>query len=190
MARRILSLLRTYDAQVFASFIPKCARPPDGYELHHFLRKDHVFLLANFHHFLDERREHGLLVMDETDRTDDKRFVRRLHDYFILTQAGRERANWIVPEPLFVSSDMTVGVQAADLVLYCINQGFRPNTWGFDGPSREEVGRLSARDLFDLQYSGEGYRDGQPFVVKGIAYVPDPYERRNKKGGKTDGTTS
>ena len=60
---------------------------------------------------------HGVLVMDETDKREDRRFVARMEGYFTTT--------WIVPTPFFVSSDMAYAVQAADLCIYCVNWGFR-----------------------------------------------------------------
>ena len=34
------------------------------------------------------------------------------------------------------------------------------------------------RVLADLQYRGQGYRDGREFDTYGIVYVTDPYEPR------------
>ena len=38
---------------------------------------------------------------------------------------GRHRASRIIPEPFFAHSDLTTGVQIADLVAYVISWGFR-----------------------------------------------------------------
>ena len=35
--------------------------------------------------------------------------------------------------------------------------------------------------LRKLQFTGQGYRDGQVFDTFGVVYVPDPYERRAQK---------
>ena len=83
-----------------------------------------VFLLERFFYFLEAKREHGVLVMDETDKHEDRRFVARMEEYFTKTATGRYRTAWIVPTPFFVSSDMAYAVQAADLCIYCINWGF------------------------------------------------------------------
>lgn len=149
-----------------------------GFQYEHFLRKDHVFLLERYFYFLQEKGEHGLLVMDETEKSQDRRFVSHLQDYFAKTQPGRERTEWIVPMPLFVSSDMSVGVQAADIVLYCINWGFRRTTWGLDGEVRSEISQRFGAILNELQFRGFGKRDGNSFPTYGIVYVPDPYQSR------------
>ena len=32
--------------------------------------------------FLEKKQEHGLLVMDQSDKTEDRRFLNRIRDYF------------------------------------------------------------------------------------------------------------
>lgn len=184
MAKQIMLLLKRHDAKIFASIIPKGVRPPKDYAYDHFLRKDHVFLFERFYYFLRDQGQHGLVVMDQTEKTADSGFVDRLQSYFLKTQAGRERTEWIVPSPLFVSSDMSVGVQAADLVLYCINWGFRIPVWGFEGPVRAEIADGFRHSLHDLQFHGHGSRNGQRFESYGIFYLPDPYQARPVEGGR------
>jgi hypothetical protein len=70
--------------------------------------------------------------MDGTDKTLDRKFVRQLESYFIKTNTGRYRSQWIVPTPFFVSSDMAYPVQAADLCIYCVNWAFRLPTQGMN----------------------------------------------------------
>jgi len=77
--------------------VPSSVIKPDTYEAAEFLRKEQVFLLERYFYFLESRQGHGLLVMDEVDKTEDRRFVRRLESYFTKTQTGRYRAAWIVP---------------------------------------------------------------------------------------------
>ena len=107
LARGVFELLIQHDAKLFAAAIPRGTKPPDGFLQTSYLRKDHVFLFERFFYFLEERHEHGLLVMNESDKTKDRRFVSRMHDYFIKTQVGRQRSYWIIPAPLFVSSEMS-----------------------------------------------------------------------------------
>ena len=120
--------------------------------------------------------------MDETDKQLDKRFVSRMgKNDFTKTAVGRNRSYWIVPVPLFVSSDMTYAVQAADLCLYCINWGFRPRSWPSDLETRREIASDFGPKLNRLQWEGDGYRDGTVFRTKGIVLVPDPYEQRARR---------
>jgi hypothetical protein len=137
-----------------------------------------VFLLERFFYFLEEKQEHGILVMDEVEKREDRRFVSRLQSYFRRTQTGRYRTSWIVPSPLFVASDMTFPVQAADLCIYCINWGFRLPGLGMSEPVRQEIADEFGPWLNRLQFSGEGHRDGEVYRSYGIVYVPDPYTAR------------
>lgn len=178
MATGIFELLRDHGAKLFAAAIPCSIGKPGTHEAEEFLRKDQVFLLERYFYHLEQERQHGLLVMDEVDKTDDRRFVRRLQAYFRRTQTGRYRSSWIVPTPFFVSSDMTYPVQAADLTIYCVNWGFRLPTRGMDAPVRREIAEDFGRWLAQLQFRGQGHKEGEVYDSYGIVFVPDPYEPR------------
>jgi len=178
MARGILQLLFDHGAVLLAAAIPRSVRKPPSAEADEYLRKDQVFLLERFFYFLETEREHGILVMDEVDKTEDRRFVARLQAYFTKTANGRYRTTWIVPTPFFVASDMTYAIQAADVCIYCINWGFRLAAIGMDAPARNEIAGEFGPWLSRLQFRGQGYRDGEVFESFGIIYVPDPYSAR------------
>ena len=131
IARGLFQTLADRQAVLFAVAIPRATTKPDTYEAEEYLRKDQVFLLERFFYFLEEETQHGLIVMDEVEKTADRHFVRRLHRYFAQTATGRYRSHWIVPSPFFVASDMASPVQAADLCIYCINWGFGSRPWGW-----------------------------------------------------------
>lgn len=178
MARGAFDLMLGHDAQLFAALIPRGTKPPKSFQFEDYLRKDQVFLFERFFYFLEAQKEHGLLVMDASDKSLDRAFVRRLEAYFKNTAIGRNRSYWIVPSPLFVASDMSYAVQAADLCLYSINWGFRLNFWGDHHATRQEISDEFAPKIKRLQWSGQGYRDGQTYPSYGIVMVPDPYEGR------------
>lgn len=184
MARGMFQLLRDHNAKLFAAAIPQRVARPDTFEVEGYLRKDQVFLLERFYYFLESEREHGLLVMDEVDKSADRRFVRRLESYFTRTQTGRYRTTWIVPTPFFVSSDMTYPVQAADLAIYCVNWGFRLPSRGMDKQVRSEIADEFGPWLNQLQFQGEGYREGAVYSSFGIVFVPDPYTPRGEEKKK------
>ena len=166
-------MLKSHDTRLFAAIIPKVAKPHTAST--EFLRKDQVFLLERFFYFLEEQREMGLLVMDGTEKRADRGFARRMERYFKLTQKGRQRTQWIVPVPFFVESDMTYGVQIADLCIYCLNWGFRlPN---MSEPIRAEIEPFCWL-MEHLLWHGQGYGDGKTFATHGVFYVPDPYMAR------------
>lgn len=178
MVRGVMQILVEHNASLFASAIPRGVLKPPTYKAEEYLRKDHVFLLERFYYFLDSKKEHGLLVMDEEEKTMDRKFVRKIERYFRQTATGRYRTTWIVPMPLFVSSDMVYPVQAADLCIYCINWGFRLPRLGMDAKTRPEIVREFRPWLEQLQFRGEGARDGDVFDTYGIVLVLDPYESR------------
>lgn len=180
MATGVFELLGTYEATVFAAAIPRDVVRPDTFTVDEYLRKDHVFLLERYYYFLEQRQQHGLLIMDEVEKTADRRFVRRLQAYFRKTRPGRYRSAWIVPAPFFVSSDMVYPVQAADLAIYCINWGFRLPSRGMDAPVRRKIADRFGPWLQRLQFRGEGQRDGVVFESYGIAFVRDPYVAREE----------
>ena len=175
MARGTFQLLDDHGAVLFAVAIPRRVKKPATEDVEDYLRKDHVFLLERFFYYLEAQQEHGILVMDEADKTEDRRFVRRMERYFTKTDNGRYRTTWIVPTPFFVASDLTYAVQAADLCIYCVNWGFRLPALGMTAHSREEIESLFGPWLGRLQFRGQGYRDGTVFVTFGIAFVPNPY---------------
>ena len=117
MARETVGLLKRFEAVLLASAIPRGVVKPPDYRFDDYLRKDVVFLLERFFYFLEAKQEHGVLVMDETEKHEDRRFVARVEEYFTKTATGRQRTAWIVPTPFFVSSDMAYAVQAADLCI-------------------------------------------------------------------------
>ena len=178
MAHGLFQLLFVHQAVLIAAAIPRTIRKPDTSEAEEYLRKDHVFLLERFFYLLEAKTEHGILVMDEQDKTEDRRFVQRMERYFTKTAPGRYRTTWIVPTPFFVSSDMTYAVQAADLCIYCVNWGFRLPAIGMDAEQRDEIAGEFGVWLNRLQFHGQGYRDGQVFESYGIVYVSNPYTAR------------
>lgn len=180
MVRGMFQVLQDLDATIFAAAIPRGTRKPNTPEARSYLRKDLVYLLQRYFDFLESRQEHGLLVLDEVEKSEDRRFVRRLERYFTKTQTGRYRSTWIVPSPFFVASDMAYPVQVADMLIYCINWSFRLPTRGMDAPTREDLSGEFGPWINRLQFRGQGYRDGETFEEFGIVFVPDPYAGRQE----------
>lgn len=178
LSRSIFQALHAHDAMLFASAIPTSTVKPDSFEAAEYLRKDHVFLLERFFYALESKQKHGILVFDQVDNGADQRFVRQMERYFTKTQTGVYRSAWIVPVPLFVSSDMSTMIQAADLCIYTLNWGFRLPSLGMDQPVRAEIADEFGPWLNRLQHKGQAHRDGRVYDSFGIVYVPDPYKAR------------
>ena len=180
MADGIFVLLERHKALVFASAVPRgTAKPPSGSPPPpDILRKDHTFLLERFFYFLERERQMGLLVMDEVEKTEDRRFVQRLHDYFLKSANGRFRSKWIVPAPFFVSSDMALPVQVADVVIYALNWGYR-HPVEMTAPTRPEIETRFGPRIEKLKWIGEGYDGTRTYRSFGIVCVPDLFMSRN-----------
>ena len=83
MAEGIFDLLERHKARLFASAVPRgAAAPPPVLDprMEGVLRKDHTFLLERFFYHLEKERQMGILVMDEVEKTEDRRFVAKLLD--------------------------------------------------------------------------------------------------------------
>lgn len=122
----VLELTRRHGGKVFATMVPQSApRPPNGDEM----RKDYAFFLERYYHFLNQNpiNPMGFLVFDELDKTASHVLLGQISRYFLKTKNGRTRSRLIVPEPMFVHSDLTSLVQLADLVAYIISWGLRLN---------------------------------------------------------------
>ena len=178
MGTGIMQLLQTHGAVLFAAVVPRNIQRPANPQTEQYLRKDHVFLFERFFYLLEEQQKFGLIVMDEADKSEDRRFVRRMERYFTKTAPGQYRTTWIVPSPFFVASDMNCAVQAADVCIYCVNWGFRLDAIGMTAASRPEIAQRFGPWLNRLQFRGQGYRDVNAFESFGIVYVPDPYGAR------------
>jgi hypothetical protein len=182
MAQGLFSILNAHDAKIFAVAIPRGVKKPATVEAQEYLRKDLVFLLQRFFYLVDSEDEAGLLVMDETEKLDDRRLVRRLEQYFTRTSKGQDRASRIVPSPFFVSSDMDYPIQVADVCIYALNWGFRIPALGMDAPVRKEIADEFAGWIGRLQFKSGLVlnEDGEERLLDlfSIVYVADPYTKR------------
>lgn len=176
MVHGIFHLLKKHEGKLFACMVPAGTPKPDHLAIDHYLSKDKVFLLQRYYNFLDTEAQTGLLIMDESDDGEDRKYIRQMDRYFSLTETGQLRAKWIVPAPFFVSSAMACPIQAADVAIYCVNW-----CWRLDGmakPVREELADRFGSYLRELQWLGEVQDNGNTYRSYGIVHVPDPYSGR------------
>jgi hypothetical protein len=148
-----LNLCHKYRTVAFASIIPNDIVRPK----YDFLRKDYVFLFERFFHFLNGRVENpkpmGTIIFDEVEKQQSQILIEQMERYFLHSRKGKVRSRLIVPEPLFVHSDLTTMIQMADLVAYIVSWGvrlrggLRPMT----KPKRDELDSV-ARQVCGLRY--------------------------------------
>jgi hypothetical protein len=95
----------------------------------------------------------GTVIFDEVEKTQSQILIEQMERYFLHTAKGKVRSRLIVPEPLFVHSDLTTMIQMADLVAYIVSWGVRL-TGGvrpMTKPRRDELESL-ARQVCSLRY--------------------------------------
>lgn len=165
----VLDLCANFDCKAFASMVETNAQSTNSGGL----RKDYAYPFERFFYFLEDQlqSEHGIIVFDELEKTKSHLLIDQTHTYFKDTATGRHRSSLIVPEPFFVHSDLTTGVQVADLIAYVISWGFR--TPQMTKPARPELAGFASQ-IASLRYRAVRDRDGNPnFQIWSFAHVTD-----------------
>ena len=106
------------------------------------LRKDYIYLFERFYYFLEDvpGEPRGIVVFDELDKSESHILLTQMDKYFKCTVKGRSRSSLIIPEPFFVHSDLTTGIQVVDFVAYLLSWNFRVGN--LNKPKREELNRF------------------------------------------------
>lgn len=133
---KLLLLCQQFRCKIFASIICGPSVIPKDKEM---LRKDYVYLFERFYYFLEDQPDesHGIVVFDELDKSASHLLLNQMDKYFKKTSKGRFRARLIIPEPFFVHSDLTTGIQVVDFVAYILSWNCR--TGKLNKPAREEL---------------------------------------------------
>jgi hypothetical protein len=137
------------------------------------LRKDYAYLFERFYYFLEDNHSNaaGIIVFDELEKSKSHILVGQMDSYFKKTAKGRQRADQIIPEPFFVHSDLTTGIQVADLIAYLLSWGFR--TGDLIKPVRKELSEMVDR-LCRLRYRATRTVGEHPrFDIWSFAVIPD-----------------
>lgn len=166
----VLDACSSFRCKAFASIVPKIAPRPLSNE---YLRKDYAYLFQRFFYFLEDInfRERGIVVFDELERSECHILVDQMDRYFKQTINGRFRASQIIPEPFFVHSDLTLGVQIADLIAYISSWAIRIGD--LHVPIRGELADL-AQKVRNLQYLATRDLCGNPnFNVWSFVTIKD-----------------
>lgn len=138
-----------------------------------YLRKDYAYLFERFFYFLEDTNPaaQGIVVFDELEKSKSHILLSQMDDYFKNTSKGRLRSGQIIPEPFFVHSDLTTGVQIADLVAYIISWCFRRTD--MTEPAREELEELT-KTLCQLRHKSVREVNGNPeFAIWSFSVIKD-----------------
>ena len=133
----VLDLCARHHCKVIASMITNsgCGALPED-----MLRRDYCYMFERFFYYLEDRSPDtmGIMVFDELEKSRSHLLVQQMDRYFKYTAKGRNRASQVIPEPFFVHSDLTTGIQLADIAAYVLSWGFR-SAKGLDKPARGEL---------------------------------------------------
>ncbi|HXC57215.1 MAG TPA: DUF3800 domain-containing protein [Rhizomicrobium sp.] len=165
----VFTICERHGCKIFVSMVDQDApkTTQDG------LRKDYGYLFERFFYFLEDQlgQQQGIVVFDELEKSQSHILIDQAHRYFRETAIGRHRASLIVPEPFFVHSDLTTGVQIADLVAYCMSWCFR--FAGMHAPRRDELLPYTAQ-LARMRFRAIRNRQGNPhFEIWSVAHITD-----------------
>jgi hypothetical protein len=174
--RDVFDICARFRCRAFASIVETDAigTTSDG------LRKDYAYLFERFFYFLEDRlpQEQGIVVFDELEKSQSHLLIDQMHRYFKESATGRHRASLIIPDPFFVHSDLTTGVQIADLIAYVVSWGFR--TPQMQKPRRDELAEY-AHQISQLRYRALRERNGNPaFLIWSFALIADLRTRMEK----------
>jgi hypothetical protein len=168
-AAQVLRLCELHNVRFFASMVERRATRPLGTRL----RKDYAYLFERYFYLLNEQAQHerGIVVFDELERSSAHLLAGQMSEYFQGTPNGRTRVSRIIPEPMFVHSDLTTGVQIADLVAYILAWNVRFGAC--DGPRRSEMDALGTAVLRGRHHAVVPNSEREDFVVWSFSYIRD-----------------
>lgn len=167
----VFDICAQFRCRAFASIVLKNAPPPPA--TGHHLRKDYAYLFERFFYFLEDAdpSAQGIVVFDERERSESHLLIEQLDSYFKRSAKGRQRSGRIIPEPFFVHSDLTTGIQVADLIAYIVSWAFRTNQ--LTEPRREELEPWVAQ-VAGLRYRAIREVEGNPhFGIWSFAVITD-----------------
>ena len=174
--REALNICSRFRCRVFASIINRNSPIPNA--LH--LRKDYAYLFERFFYFLEDKNTSlsGIIVFDELEKSQSHILTKQMDRYFKYTARGQQRASQIIPEPFFVHSDLTTGIQLADFAAYIASWNVRFE--GMSEPKRSELDDL-AQQLLGLRYRAIREVDGNPnYQVWSFAVITDLRAREDR----------
>ena len=172
----LLDICARYRCKAFASIVDKDSPRPNPSHL----RKDYAYLFERFFYFLEDKETipSGIIVFDELEKSQSHILLRQMDRYFKSTANGRQRSNQIIPEPFFVHSDLTTGVQLADLIAYIISWSIRVDY--MRQPVREEMADVAGQVL-GLRYTTTREVDGRAnYTIWGFAVISDLRAKEDK----------
>jgi hypothetical protein len=173
----LLDICADFRCRLFASIV----QPGSSYLEEDSLRKDYTYLFERFFYFLEDSApsQQGVVVFDELEKSRSHILVEQMYSYFKVSAKGRMRAGRVIPEPFFVHSELTTGIQLADIAAYLLSFGFR--TKELTEPARTELLPLVEKTRALRYKAVREIQDNPNFGVWSIAIIRDlrPRNKRN-----------
>jgi len=178
LARESLIIATRFRCRCFASIIDRDAPRPAA----NYLRKDYAYLFERFFYFLEDSggEDLGVIVFDELEKSSSHILLDQMHRYFRETAKGRQRSSRIVPEAFFVHSDLTTGIQLADLAAYIVSWGVRLQS--MSRPARPELGEYGRLVLQLRHSSAREVGENPAFRIWSFAIIDDLRARIEQVG--------
>ncbi len=182
----LIDICSRFRCKAFAIIVNKASPAPSGDHL----RKDYAYLFERFFYYLEDLgpSAYGIVVFDELDKVQSHLLVGQMDRYFKRTVRGRLRSGQILPQPLFVHSDLTTGIQIADLIAYIVSWGVRLQ--GMDLDARQELRPLAERLLQLRHRSVREVNDNPSFAIWSLAYIRDLRSREEREDEPLEGPTA
>jgi hypothetical protein len=171
-----MDICSRFRCRAFASIVSKESPTPAPDHL----RKDYAYLFERFFYYLEDigPTAYGVVVFDELDKVQSHLLVGQMDRYFKRTVKGRHRSGQKLPEPLFVHSDLTTGVQLADLISYIVSWGVRFQ--GMELAARAELDPLAKR-VIQLRHRSLRELNGNPnLAIWSFAFIRDLRSREER----------
>lgn len=134
--------------------------------------------MERFYLLLEKAKEDGLVIMDQVEKGFDTKFARQLKKFFYQSTFGKKLSKRIVPEPLFIESDVNYLVQIADLCIYVVNVAYRKKPI-LTEPCRSEVQEQFANYIHSLEFNTYQYKiqkgRREKHHVYGVSFTKKPY---------------
>lgn len=163
---QILEICNQFRIKIFASIIHDPVVLP---EEKHMLRKDYIYLFERFFYYLEDiTDQRGIVVFDELDKSASHLVLDQMEKYFKRTSKGRLRSSLIIPEPFFVHSDLTTGIQIVDFIAYILSWNFRAGK--LEKESRREL-EVFLDSIRHLRYKTSRVIGGEKYEIWSIVIV-------------------
>jgi hypothetical protein len=174
----LLAICGRFRCKAFASIVNRESPRPSPEHL----RKDYAYLFERFFYFLEDYSSSGMgiVAFDELEKSRSHVLINQMDRYFSNTAKGQLRAGRIIPEPFFVHSDLTTGVQLADIMAYLVSWGFR--TGDLKEPVRAEL-KMFVDAVCSLRHKVVREVDGNPnFAIWSFSIIEDLRSRDERDG--------